>query len=449
VLKAYVLINLNKNIFEKNMINNGTTILIIDNNPIKLETLYGTLAEAGYKISVQRNSKEAIEQAQRQQPDLILLDAMMPGIDGFEICRHLQSCGQTQSIPIIFITALSDTKDKVKGLSLGAVDYITKPFQQEEVLARVNVHVKLKRTQRELEQRVTESATKLSQTLCSLKEAQVQLAQNEKMSALGQLIAGVGHEINNPMGCINGNVALMEDSFKDLFQIIDCYQKECPQPSIETQQQIKVIDLDYLRLDLPKMFESTQNAVNRVKDISNSLRTFSRADTIHPILFDIHQSLDSTVSILKHRLKSSGTHPEIQVIKEYGDLPLIECYPGQLNQVFMNIIANAIDALEEVNLQCQYKNHKHNPHQITLKTALTQNEQSVLISIKDNGIGIYEQVQHQIFEHLFTTKKVGKGTGLGLSIVHQIIIEKHHGAIEVNSQFGQGTEFLITIPVHQ
>lgn len=419
---------------------NGT-ILIIDDNPINLEVLYETLITANYEIFVQMSGEEGIEIAIQQQPDLILLDIMMPDMDGFETCRRLQANAITQSIPIIFMTALCDSEDKIKGLSLGAVDYITKPFRQKEVLARVNIHIKLKRATHELEQRVEERTQELSQTLHSLKQMQLQLVQNEKMSALGQLVAGVAHEINNPMGCINGNFVLMEDSVKGLFQIIDCYQKELPQPSVCLQECIEAVDLDYLRSDLPKMFESMHTAISRIKDISNSLRTFSRADNNKYVLFNIHEAINSTVLILKHRLKASDTRTEIEVYKDYGELPLIECYPGQLNQVFMNIIANAIDAIDEANLQ--QKNY------IAIKTTITENQKSVLISIKDSGLGISQKIKNQIFEHLFTTKEVGKGTGLGLAIVHQIIIKKHHGSIEVNSEIGKGTEFLITIPIYQ
>lgn len=443
--KKYALKHFNLQIFNPNIMSNIGTILIIDDNPTNLEVLYATLASTGYEIILEMNGEDGIKQAAQQQPDLILLDIMMPGIDGFETCCKLQSNLTTLSIPIIFMTALSDTEHKIKGLSLGAVDYITKPFQQEEVLARVNVHLKLKRATDELEQQVQERTNSLVQTLHSLKQMQLQLVQNEKMSALGQLVAGIAHEINNPMGCINGNFALMEANFKELFQIIDSYEKEVSQPSIGLQQKIEAIDLNYLRSDFPKMFESTHTAIDRIKDISDSLRIFSRADTTHPILFNIHEGIDSTILILKHRLKASDTYPEIEVIKEYADLPLIKCYPGQLNQVFMNIIANAIDALEEASLN----QSNHNQHQIRLKTALAENEQSILIYIQDNGIGINDKIKNQIFEHLFTTKEVGKGTGLGLAIAHQIIIEKHHGSIEVNSETGKGTEFLITLPIHQ
>lgn len=430
------------------MTNSIATILIIDDNPANLEVLYETLTTAKYEVLVQMSGEEGIEVAIQEKPDLILLDIMMPDMNGFETCQRLQANSVTQSIPIIFMTALTDSEDKIKGLSLGAVDYITKPFQQKEVLARVNVHIKLKRTTHDLEQRVEERNQELSQTLHSLKQIQVQLVQNEKMSALGQLVAGVAHEINNPMGCINGNFVLMEDSVKDLFQVIDCYQKELPQPSNCLQECIEEVDLDYLRSDLPKMFESMHTAITRVKDISNSLRTFSRADHNQHTLFNIHEAIDSTILILKHRLKASDTRSEIKVLKEYAKLPLIECYPGQLNQVFMNIIANAIDALDEADLQKQNFNHNQEKC-ITIKTNITENQKSVSISIKDNGIGINQKIKSQIFEHLFTTKEVGKGTGLGLAITHKIIIEKHHGSIEVNSEIGEGTEFLITIPIHQ
>jgi predicted ATPase/signal transduction histidine kinase/tRNA A-37 threonylcarbamoyl transferase component Bud32 len=283
------------------------------------------------------------------------------------------------------------------------------------------------------------------QALLNLKEAQLQLVQSEKMSALGNLVAGVAHEINNPVGFIAGNIEPAVEGVEDLFSLIDLYQQEYPHPSSNIIQKIKKIDLEYLRDDLPKLIDSMNEGVQRICDISNSLRTFSRADTDHKVSCNIHEGLDSTILILKHRLKASETRPEIEVVKDYGNLAKVNCFPGQLNQVFMNLLANAIDALEESSSKRSYSDIKANPNRITITTRI-QNENQVLITIKDNGVGMSEEVKQKIFDHLYTTKGVGKGTGLGLSIVRQIVIDKHKGTIQVNSQPGQGAEFIIMIP---
>jgi len=285
------------------------------------------------------------------------------------------------------------------------------------------------------------------QAFDNLKQAQLQIVQSEKMSALGNLVAGVAHEINNPVGFLNGNIQPALDYVQDLFGLLDLYQQKYPQPDADIQEEIKTIDLDYIREDLPKLVSSMREGVKRIKDISTSLRTFSRADSDRPVACKIHDGINSTLMILKHRLKASDTRPEIQVIKKYGDLPLVECYAGQLNQVFMNLLANAIDALDESNTGRSFAEIKATPNKIIIKTELSGDRQQVVIRIKDNGVGINEAVREKIFEDLFTTKEVGKGTGLGLAIARQIIVEKHSGSLNVNSTLGQGTEFIITLPI--
>ncbi|CBN56517.1 MULTISPECIES: trifunctional serine/threonine-protein kinase/ATP-binding protein/sensor histidine kinase [Kamptonema] len=282
------------------------------------------------------------------------------------------------------------------------------------------------------------------QALNDLKQAQITIIQSEKMSALGNLVAGVAHEINNPVGFLTGNITPALDYINDLFGLLDLYQQKYPQPDADIQEEIKTIELDYIREDLPKLVESMQEGVKRIQDISTSLRTFSRADTNHPVACNIHDGIDSTIMILKHRLKANENRPQIQVIKEYGNLPQIKCYAGQLNQVFMNLLSNAIDALEEAS---QGRKYAEIANQITVKTELSDDKYLAIIRIKDNGIGMTEAVRAQIFEHLFTTKGVGKGTGLGLAIAQQIIEEKHQGQITVNSVPGEGTVFAIAIPV--
>jgi len=281
------------------------------------------------------------------------------------------------------------------------------------------------------------------QSLIDLQQAQIQIVQSEKMSALGNLVAGVAHEINNPVGFLAGNIQPALDYINDLFQLLDLVQQKYPELDSEVKQKIELVELDYIREDLPKLVASMQEGVKRIQDISISLRNFSRADSDRPVAGNIHDGIDSTLMILKHRLKANNIRPEIKLIKEYGDFPPIQCYPGQLNQVFMNIFSNAIDALEQSNQGLSYEKINN---QIMIKTELSSNHKQVIIRIQDNGIGMSKQVQKKIFDHLFTTKEVGKGTGLGLAIARQIIEEKHSGIIEVSSSLGQGTQFTISIP---
>jgi signal transduction histidine kinase len=413
-------------------------ILIVDDNPTNLDVISEALSDVGYSIAIATSGERAIQQIERRTPDLILLDIMMPGIDGFETCKRLKSNVKTCDIPIIFMTALADADHKVRGFDLGAVDYITKPFQEQEVLARVKTHIQLSLLTQKLEEQVAYQST-------ALQASQLQIIQSEKLSSLGNLVAGVAHEINNPIGFLTGNIQPALDYVQDVFGLLDLYQQKYPQPDADIDEKIETIDLEYIRQDLPKLIGSMGEGVKRIRDISNSLRTFSRADSDYPISCDIHDGIDSTIMILKHRFKANETHPEIQVIRNYGDLPEIKCYAGQLNQVFMNLLSNAIDALEESN---HGRNYQEIANQIIITTELSTNQKQVIIQIQDNGIGMGAELQEKIFDYLFTTKGVGKGTGLGLAIARQIIEEKHHGGISFTSKLGQGTKFTIVLPIN-
>jgi len=425
---------------------NKGRILIVDDTTANLEVLGETLAEAGYTVATAIDGDRALKRVQTHPPDLILLDVQMPGINGFETCEQLKSDPQTASIPVIFMTAMADTESKVRGFALGAVDYITKPFQEQELLARVHTHLQLSHMTRHLEQIVAERTMELQTALTQLHQSQLQLIQHEKMSALGNLVAGVAHEINNPLGFIAGNLQPAQDYIHDLLKLIDCYQTELPHPSASLQTTIADIDLAYVREDLPKLIASMQDGVNRIRHISTSLRNFSRSDSDRPVPFNLHEGIDSTLMILKHRLKANEFRPEIEIIRHYDDIPEVECYAGQLNQVFMNILSNAIDALEEASQKRSFEAIQIIPNQITIRTQMIEAEQ-IQICIRDNGIGISKEIEKKIFDHLFTTKSIGEGTGLGLAISRQIVVEKHGGTLNVESEPGQGTEFIIQIPI--
>jgi signal transduction histidine kinase len=427
---------------------NAEVILIVDDVPANLDVISEALSDAGYEVAIATSGERALKRVQINPPDLILLDVMMPGIDGFETCRQFKADAQTRTIPIIFMTALSDSESKVEGFELGAVDYITKPFQESEVLARVRTHLQLRYLNRNLEQQVAQRTSELSQALRDLQASQGQLVQSEKMSALGSLVAGIAHEINNPVGFVQGNIAHTETYMQSLLEIIDIYQQEYPNATDAIAQVIEDHDLTYLREDLPQVIGSMQQGIERIRDISVSLRTFSREDNDRLISFNIHDGLDSTLLLLKHRLKSGHSRPAIEVIKRYGKLPDVNCYPSQLNQVFMNLLANAIDALDEGNGDRPYEQICQNPNQIVIETDLSEAQDEAIIRIKDNGAGMSEEVRHKIFDFYFTTKGVGKGTGLGLAITRQIINEKHGGLLSVNSSLGQGAEFVIRLPLN-
>ncbi|ALF53335.1 chemotaxis protein CheY [Nostoc piscinale CENA21] len=422
-------------------------ILLVDDNPNNLKVLSEAIKGCGWKALMATDGESAIEQTEYAHPDLILLDVMMPGLDGFETCRRLKANNITQNIPVIFMTALSDATDKVKGLEIGAVDYITKPFQQEEVIARLKLHLKISHLTRTLEQRVQERTAELTHSLQQLQQTQLQLIQSEKMSTLGQLVAGIGHEINNPIGFISGNCSYIEQYVNDLFRLVDLQQQKLPDPDPEVEELIEEIDLEYLYEDLPKLLLSMHQGIERLKDISLSLRTFARADISSKVEFQIHEGLDSTIMLLKHRLKDQGDRPKIEVVAQYSELPPITCYPGQLNQVFMNIIANAIDAFDDLHQNVSKQAISPCQYTITITTSVDNQQETVSICIEDNALGMPPEVQARIFEPSFTTKPVGKGTGLGLAISYQIIVDKHHGNIHCLSTASQGTKFVITLPI--
>jgi len=317
--------------------------------------------------------------------------------------------------------------------------------EEIELVKQVKEQLIIALNQAQLYSEARTNAEQAQQALKDLQHAQTQLVQSEKMSVLGNLVAGVAHEINNPVGFINGNLHHADAYIQDLVNHLKLYQQHYPKPDLEIKENAETIDLDFLLEDLPKVVDSMKLGTDRIQNISTSLRTFSRADTDKKTSFDIHTGIDSTILILKHRLKANEKRPEIGIIKNYGVLPQVDCLPGQLNQVFMNLLANAIDALDDYNYGRSFEEIEKQPNQITISTKELTGENQIAIHIRDNGPGIPEDVKERMFDHLFTTKDVGNGTGLGLSIARQIIEDKHQGSLECISIVGWGTEFIIKI----
>lgn len=330
----------------------------------------------------------------------------------------------------------------------------------------------LEQANQELESRVQQRTAdlvqqkeKTEQALQQLQQAQLWLVQNEKMSSLGQLVAGVAHEVNNPVNFVYGNILHANSYAEELLHVLHLYQEQFPAPGATIEAELAAIDLEFLKVDFSKLMASMKMGAERIQEIVRSLRNFSRLDEAEVKLANIHEGIDSTLMILRNRLKPYSDRPEIQVLRKFNDLPEIECYPGQLNQVFMNILSNAIDALEESfrskvalsqrsskdtpeKIVQQFADLQAHPGTITIHTQRLSDRQ-VRISISDNGPGITPEVRGKLFDPFFTTKAVGKGTGLGLAISYQIVVEKHGGQIYCLSEPGSGTEFVIDLPILQ
>lgn len=369
---------------------------------------------------------------------------------GLDAC-HLQYLEKLQVRANLIVPIL--LKNQLWGLLIAHECRAPRQWTVEEVelLRALADQVGLAIGQADLYQQATENAVRARQqsadlkaTLAELQRTQSQLVQTEKMSSLGQLVAGVAHEINNPVSFIDGNISHAAEYAEDLLKLMAHYQQTYPAPPASLQTVIEEIDLDFLVDDFPKLLESMRIGADRIKTIVASLRTFSRMDEAELKAVNLHDGLDSTIMILQHRLKANGDRPLISLERYYDDLPLVECYAGKLNQVFMNLLSNALDALDEQ----LTAGHQSEPPQLEIETALLASDQ-VRITITDNGPGIPPDQRQRIFEPFYTTKPIGKGTGIGLSISYQIVTEQHQGSLICESQAGQGTTFHVIIPVQQ
>jgi len=463
-------------------------ILLVDDDEDDYIITSDLLEEVrGWQIEIDwaDNYDEALEIILQQKHEVYLLDYRLGEHNGLELLTKAIEKGC--KAPMILLTGQDDREIDIQAMNAGAADYLVKASIDTLLLERsiryslaANAHqLALAKANAELENRVqqrtselkeaydslTEKANLLENTVKELQQTQSQLIQTEKMSGLGQLVAGVAHEINNPVSFLYGNIPHAKEYVQDLFELLQLYQENYPEPLPEIEEKAEIIELEFIAEDLPRLLDSMKVGAERIRQIVHSLRNFSRLDEAEMKPVDIHEGIDNTLMILQSRLRARPGNPGIQVQKKYGSLPEVICYPGKLNQVFMNLVVNAIDALEATRDKRVRENGNSGCQPavstITIKTEIVErisvinganSEENitpiphVMIQISDNGPGITEDVRAKIFDPFFTTKAPGKGTGLGLSICYQII-EKHGGTIEVNSSGCDGTEFVISFPV--
>lgn len=444
-------------------------ILAVDDTVANLVAL-GRALSAEFDLQIATSGPQALELVQHTLPDLILLDVMMPEMDGYEVCRRIKADINLSKVPVIFVTALADSESEAAGLKLGAADYITKPINvaiarqrirnllEREALrkqveaGRDELEIKVAARTRDLllaqeamaqeieERKRMQSALEAEREeqqrlIAKLEDAHCQLLQSEKLASIGQLAAGVAHEINNPIGFVNTNLNTLRGYIAELMQTLDAFEAMSgavdADPALRERmnQLLRQSDLPFLRQDISELLDETIDGTCRVRTIAQDLRDFSRSGNEAWVLADLHAGLDSTLNVVRNEIKYKA-----EVRQEYGDLPLVECLPSQLNQVFLNLLVNAAQAIQDKGL-------------IILRSSALPGGW-VSISIQDTGAGMTSEVMQKIFEPFFTTKPVGKGTGLGLSLSHSIV-KKHGGRITVDSTPGVGTTFTVLLPIRR
>ncbi|MBE7382455.1 MAG: response regulator [Leptolyngbya sp. SIO1E4] len=420
-------------------------ILIVDDTINNLRLLSDMLSQSGFCVRKAINGSMALTAVQASKPDLILLDINMPGLDGYEVCDRLKQDLETQEVPVIFLSASDMTEDKIKAFRVGGVDYITKPFHSEEVIARIQHQLLLSQLKSELKTKNQE----LEDTVSQLKAAQVELVQKEKMLGLSQLIAGISHEINNPMSFIVGNLEPASQYFFDLVNVLNLYRQRYPNPGEDIEAAIARADLNFIIDDFANVVKSMETGTSRICEIIQALRTFSHQGEATIKTINLHTTLDSILVLLKPRLGGQGKRPSVNIHCNYGKLPLVTCDARLVSQAILHVLDNAIDAINVLWEGRQFSKdilHASRQEPEIIITTDSPHPGLASVSIRDNGIGIDEEIKSRIYEPFFTTKSVDQGNGLGLSISYQTIVSQHQGNLFFTSSPLKGSEFTIQIP---
>ncbi len=409
-------------------------VLLIDDQTMVSEVIQRSLrTESDIDFYYCNDPTLAISMAIDLAPSIILQDLVMPDVDGLMLLRWFRLNPDTKDIPMVVLSCKEDAHLKAEAFTYGANDYLIKLPDAIELIARIRYHAQAYENLKALRAATAEAqaqSKQLSETLVQLQDMQAHIIQTEKMTGLGQMVAGIAHEINNPINFIHGNIQHFHGYMKDVLGLLDLYTTTYPIPTAEIQDYTDNIELAFMRDDLPKVMTSMKAGADRIRNIILSLRNFARLDEAEKKTVDLHDGLDSTLMLLSHRLQVG-----IQVTRHYGNLPRIQCYPAQINQVFLHLINNALDAIED----------QSGPKHLEIRTQLI-NDDRIQMTFHDNGPGIPSDIQSKIFEPFFTTKPVNKGTGLGLSICYKVM-QKHDGSIDLYSQVGKGTTLTIELPI--
>ena len=406
-------------------------LLIIDDDKIFRMEFVAMAKDMG-EITEMESGEAGLAYLNEHDVDLILLDMVMPGMNGFDVLEALAEQKMINKIPVILLSATEDDELIARAFKLGAVDYLRKPVRKYELIARLTTQLELRYRQLHQEQMVAERTRELTEANQGLKAAQEQLLQSDKMAAIGQLAAGVAHEINNPVGFVSSNLAMLSQYLDDIFRVIAAYEAIDAGLSAEQQAQLqkikKEIDLGYLKGDITELLRESKDGLLRIIRIVQDMKNFSHVSDNKWELVNIHEGIDSTLNIVHNEIKYKA-----KVVKNYGEIGMMQCIPSQINQVLMNMLVNASHAMEADGV-------------LTIKTWQAKNK--LKISVSDTGCGMPPDVVKKIFDPFYTTKPVGMGTGLGLSLSYTIIA-RHHGSIDVDSKPGVGTTFVITLPLEQ
>ncbi|NJN74557.1 MAG: response regulator [Limnothrix sp. RL_2_0] len=401
------------------------TLLIIEDDPIQAMLLNHCLEKETYRTIFAKDGPSALTMMRENKPDLVLCDWIMPGMTGIEVCQKIKSNPDFASTIFILLTGKSSLEDQVFGLEAGADDFLNKPVEKNQLLARIHAGLRQKQLYKQLQT-----------TNKELKAAQAQLIQTKKMSSLSKVVAGIAHEINNPISFIHGNIRHAQGYFKDLLALIELFRRTYPEPPEEVASFIEEIELEYITNDIPQLLDSMENGSERVRDIIKSLRTFAGLDESSMKSVSLQECIDNTLSLVEQQLQGD----DIQIVRKYSDLPRIHCNFRDINQALMNIFTNAIDVIKD-------KKQTDSAFQGCIEIATTQPKPNVInISIMDNGNGVDAEIFEKIFDPFFTTKQVGDGMGLGLSVAYRII-QDHQGQLFCNSYPSVGAEFVISLPI--
>ncbi|RZM82785.1 sensor histidine kinase [Leptolyngbya iicbica] len=419
--------------------NAADSILIVDDVPDNIRLLSEILKDEGFAVRQAVSGNLALMSVAANPPDLILLDINMPEMDGYEVCRRLKDCEASRNIPVIFLSALDDVTDKVKSFDLGAVDYVSKPFAQAEIVSRIRTQLSIAK----LNQQLANQNQVLETALQYWKENQAEIIQQEKMAALENLIAGVAHEINNPVSFIIGNLSHAQDYFQTLKQAIQQYRTVAPTTISDQVAE----EIEFTLDDFPSLMDSMQVGAERIEKIVQALKTFSHHGEAGVKEIDLQQTLDSLLILLKPRFRQTNQRPEIKVDCQYQSLSPVACEAKLIGQVFLDLLENAIDSIDVLWASPLSEEDERVVPSITLRTQQL-NPSQVQIAIADTGGGIPDEIQTRVYEPFFSTKPVG-AKGLGLTTSYRIVTDVHHGTLTFHSSVATGTEFIVTLPVTQ